>query len=247
MWSPNTRKVDLTGPDAAYTLGDHAFRENDPYARAKYELTLRWLTPHMRTGDVLYNVGVGSGYFNHLAAARGLHVVGCEPDGPAFDAAKQSAPANVELIHCGLAEFAANRAPANLVVMHDVLEHIDDDAQAVADLRTLVLPSGRIVISVPALPGLFGLHDEHLGHFRRYTARSFRRVLEPAFTLRRLRWYGMASIPIAFYFSRWRRKPYPMGATRSFVGEAYGRVCALESYLWEPIGTSLIAEIVPKG
>ncbi len=233
-------------PDRGYTSVDHSFRENDPYARAKYELTLRWLDPFMHAGDVLYNIGVGSGYFNHLAASRGLSVVGCEPDVAAFEAARASAPPGAELLNCTLEAFAHERTPAKLVVMHDVLEHIEDDAAAVATLRRVVASDGRVVLSVPALQTVFGLHDEQLGHFRRYTASSLRRVLEPAFVIRRLQWYGFASIPIALYFSRWKRISYPMGASTSLAGTVYGAICAAESRLPMPIGTSLVVELTPR-
>jgi SAM-dependent methyltransferase len=236
-----------TAADAGYSGADHAFRENDPYARAKYDLTLRWLEPLARPGDIVYNVGVGSGYFNHLAVSRGLQVVGCEPDSVTFHAAQASAPPGCELHLCGLEAFARDRAPARFVVMHDVLEHIEDDEAAVSHLRGLVAEKGTVVLSVPALMSLFGRHDEELGHFRRYTAPALRRVLEPHFHVTRLKWYGMASIPIAWYFSRWRRTPYPFGAARSPLGAAYAAVCAFEARVPEPIGTSLIALLTPRG
>lgn len=229
-----------------YTSEDHAFRENDPYARAKYDLTLRWLTPYIRPGSLLYNIGVGSGYFNHLAASRGLRVVGCEPDPQAFLAARQTAPAGCEILNVGLHAFAEDRPQASLVVMHDVLEHIENDAEAARSLRRIVADDGIAVLSVPALNALYGRHDEELGHYRRYSSNTLISILSPYFKLRRLRWYGMASIPIAFYFSRWRRQPYPVGATRSFVGNAYAAVCAIESWIPEPIGTSLIVELSPR-
>lgn len=247
-WAPNPRPVRSGQVNAAYTSDDHAFRENDPYARAKYHLTLRWISPHIASGQTLYNIGVGGGYFNHLAAARGLRVIGCEPDPVAYAAAARTAPDGVELINCGLERFAQDREPAQFVVMHDVLEHVADDAAAAYALRSLVAPGGRAVLSVPALMSLFGLHDEALGHYRRYTARTLRRVLEPNFVIRRLRWYGMASIPIAYYYSRLRRVPYPMGATsNSPLGTVYAKVCALESHIPEPLGTSLIAEMEARG
>lgn len=233
-------------PNALYSGEDHAFRENDPYARAKYELTLRWLQAEMAAGETLYNVGVGSGYFNHLAVSRGARVVGCEPDEATFRAALDTAPANCELHHCGIEEFARGRSPAKLVVMHDVLEHIADDAGAAEVLHGLVERGGAAVLSVPALMSLFGRHDEELGHYRRYTPTALRRVLEPWFTVERLRWYGMASIPIAWYFSVFKKRGYPLRLGYSPLGAIYGKVCALESYVPEPIGTSLIARLAPR-
>ena len=146
----------------------------------------------------------------------------------------------------GLADFARDRAPARFIVMHDVLEHIEDDVAAAATLRGLVATDGTVVLSVPALMSLFGRHDEELGHYRRYTPRTLQRVLAPHFVVERLQWYGMASIPIAWYFSRWRRIAYPLGSVRSPLGAAYAAVCEAESYLREPIGTSLIARLRPQ-
>jgi SAM-dependent methyltransferase len=199
-------------------------------------------------GDVMYNIGVGSGYFNHLAAARGALVYGCEPDEAVFRTAAASAPTGVTVVHATLEDFAAGRSKAKFIVMHDVLEHIEDDVAAVDHLRSLVDDDGRLIISVPALPSLYGLHDEKLGHFRRYTGSALRRVLERRFTICRFRWYGMASIPIALWFSRLRRIPYPVGdgTSRSFLQKVYGTVCAAESFIAEPIGTSIIVELSPR-
>ncbi|HEX3463533.1 MAG TPA: methyltransferase domain-containing protein [Candidatus Elarobacter sp.] len=232
--------------NATYTRDDHAFRAIDPYAKAKYDLTLRWLDRRARPGDLLYNIGVGSGYFNHLAVARGMRVVGCEPDPTAFHIARAAAPAGTEVFNCGLLEFARGREPARFVVMHDVLEHIEDDLAAVAALRSIVAESGTAIVSVPALMSLFGRHDRELGHFRRYSARSLRNVLESRFTIEKLKWYGAASIPIVWYFSRLRRLPYPMAVAKTAAGAAYGTICHVETYLWEPVGTSLLAQIVPR-
>jgi 2-polyprenyl-3-methyl-5-hydroxy-6-metoxy-1,4-benzoquinol methylase len=235
------------GINPTYTRDDHVFREQDPYARAKYDLTLRWLPRRGLYGATLYNIGFGSGYFNHLAAARGATVVGCEPDRAAFAAGVATAPPGCELYNCELEEFSTARAPAPFVVMHDVLEHIFDDRAAATTLRSLVAPGGTSIVSVPALMSLFGHHDEELGHYRRYTPKTLRAVLEPHFIIRRLQWFGMASIPIAWYFSRWRRTPYPIAGRSSLAGSIYGAVCAIESHLPEPIGTSLIAELSPRG
>jgi SAM-dependent methyltransferase len=234
-------------PSAAYTKADHAFRAADPYAGAKYRLTLRWLMPFLSGDALLYNIGMGGGHFNALlASASAIRVVGCEPDPTAFEFARRSAPEGYELLPVGLGEFARGRAAANFVVMHDVLEHIEDDDAAARTLRGLVAPEGRVILSVPALMSLFGIHDEELGHFRRYTKASLRKVLERYFAIERLQWFGMASIPIAWYYSRVRRVPYPTAGTRSLLGAAYARVCEIEAHLPEPVGTSLIVQLRPR-
>jgi SAM-dependent methyltransferase len=196
----------------------------------------------------LFNVGCGGGYFNSIAHAMGLRVVACEPVSDAYELAVSSAPdATIELRNCGLHEFAQSDRQADFVVFHDVLEHLADDAEGVADIWRLAKPTGRVVISVPALQWLFGRHDEELGHFRRYTSRSLRKVLDPYFEIVKMRYFGALSIPIALGFSRLMRRSYPRSAADgSALARAYGKICDLEVGVTFPIGTSILAELVPK-
>jgi len=61
----------------------------------------------------------------------------------------------------------------DIVIMLDVLEHIDDDKAFLEhDVVPLLKPESKIVVSVPAHPSLFTPHDVFLGHYRRYTRRQ---------------------------------------------------------------------------
>jgi hypothetical protein len=61
--------------------------------------------------------------------------------------------------------------------MFDVLEHMKDDYGFLARLRGSLTPEGRIIITVPAFPFLWSIHDELNHHYRRYTNRSLTQVL----------------------------------------------------------------------
>jgi SAM-dependent methyltransferase len=68
-------------------------------------------------------------------------------------------------------EFVSSRPNASfdLILLLDVLEHVEKDAALLEDLVAGSLrPGGRVIVSVPAWPGLFGAHDVALGHHRRY-------------------------------------------------------------------------------
>ncbi|CAN5516727.1 hypothetical protein BH10ACT3_BH10ACT3_01690 [soil metagenome] len=86
--------------DDEYTQADHDFRENDAYAGAKYDITLRWLGNG--AGRPLLNVGCGGGLFNTLAADHGFSVEACEPDPTAFAVAEQHRPDGVVVHRAGL-------------------------------------------------------------------------------------------------------------------------------------------------
>jgi SAM-dependent methyltransferase len=68
----------------------------------------------------------------------------------------------------------------DLVTCLDVIEHTDDDVAALAELRRVTKPGGRLVASVPAHPRLWSHHDEVNGHRRRYTRRTLRAAAEAA-------------------------------------------------------------------
>lgn len=68
----------------------------------------------------------------------------------------------------------------DLIVLLDVLEHIEQDEASLAALADMLEPDGRILITVPAMPWLWSKHDEVHHHFRRYTRRSLRAVAERA-------------------------------------------------------------------
>jgi SAM-dependent methyltransferase len=50
----------------------------------------------------------------------------------------------------------------------NVLEHIDDDAAALRQIRDRLLPDGKLILYVPAFKLLFTEMDRRVGHFRRY-------------------------------------------------------------------------------
>jgi 2-polyprenyl-3-methyl-5-hydroxy-6-metoxy-1,4-benzoquinol methylase len=233
--------------DGAYTSADHQAREDDRYAWSKYELTTAWLRPLVQPGRTLLNIGCGGGAYNRVATDLGLRVSACEPEQAAYEMALRACPPGCEVRHCGVLDLRPERDAADLLVMHDVLEHIEDDAGAAAHLARLLRPGGRAVISVPALQWLFGQHDELLGHYRRYTRRTLRRVLEPHFAIRRMRYFGAAFIPIALYFSVLARKPYPVQQSgKGAASKVLGAVCEVEKRIPFPLGTSLLAVLEHK-
>lgn len=60
----------------------------------------------------------------------------------------------------------------DLVVALDVLEHVEEDGEALAALVDLASPGGAILVTVPAHAVLWGSHDLRLSHRRRYGRRQ---------------------------------------------------------------------------
>ncbi|HEX5275363.1 MAG TPA: methyltransferase domain-containing protein [Candidatus Rubrimentiphilum sp.] len=231
----------------SYTFDNCLAQRTDRYPQAKRELTRRWLVPYACDGMTLINIGCGAGDFNAVAHGMGLKVIACEPDEAPFRVAQQEAPDGCSVYNCDLHGLSERGVKGDFVVMHDVLEHIEDDAGAVDILRGLLDPGGRAIVSVPAMQWLFGRHDEELGHFRRYTKGTLANVLSRRFEIVRMRYYGALSIPLVLVFSKLLRREYPRKAGREgAIGQIYGALCDFEVGVTFPAGTSVMAEAIAR-
>ena len=68
----------------------------------------------------------------------------------------------------------------DLVTALDVVEHLDDDAAGLREMRRVLKPEGRALLFVPAFMFLWGVQDDVSHHRRRYTAGELRRAVRGA-------------------------------------------------------------------
>jgi len=64
------------------------------------------------------------------------------------------------------------------VISSEVLEHIEDDFQALKTIHYVLKPNGILVLDVPAFNFLYSPYDKKIGHYRRYTKKSICNVIE---------------------------------------------------------------------
>lgn len=68
----------------------------------------------------------------------------------------------------------------DLIYSSNVLEHIEDDASALRELRQHLRPGGNLAIYVPAFMCLYSELDAAIGHFRRYRRNELEQKLKAA-------------------------------------------------------------------
>jgi SAM-dependent methyltransferase len=135
-----------------------------PNAWLRYAVVERMFPPGVT--DVL-EIGCGRGGFAARLAQR-YNYLGLEPDRESW------AQAGARLGAIGRGEVRNEPAEAlrsrefDLVCAFEVLEHLEDDAAALARWASLVRPGGWLLLSVPAHQHRFGPWDEFVGHYRRY-------------------------------------------------------------------------------
>jgi SAM-dependent methyltransferase len=71
-------------------------------------------------------------------------------------------------------------ASFDLVLATDIIEHIEDDRQAVQEIVRILRPGGHALITVPAFQSIWGLQDRVAHHKRRYRMRQLRERIESA-------------------------------------------------------------------
>ena len=65
-------------------------------------------------------------------------------------------------------DLFAVRGKFDVCLLIAVLEHLKDDQKGLVKINRLLNHSGYLVLGVPAHQKFFNLHDERVGHFRRY-------------------------------------------------------------------------------
>ena len=96
-------------------------------------------------GRVLENgCGVGM-YVDHLAAHAGL-VIGLEID---FARAYQAAERSDHILSAAGEALPFPSDEFDLILSHEVLEHVQDDRQSVQEMVRVLRPGGRVVLFVP--------------------------------------------------------------------------------------------------
>ena len=84
----------------------------------------------------------------------------------------------------------------DVAVSLDVFEHVEQDLEAMREVRRVLRPGGRLITTVPALKWLWSEHDVALHHHRRYRLSEFRDRLDDAGFVRvRLSYYNSLLLP----------------------------------------------------
>jgi 2-polyprenyl-3-methyl-5-hydroxy-6-metoxy-1,4-benzoquinol methylase len=141
----------------------------------------------------ILDVGAGSGFFSHhLLTHTDAREAWCVDISYPADSSATTAGKPVHY------RRGIETIDADLVLLMDVLEHVDDDLGLLKMYVDRVPSGSRFLMTVPAFQFLWSGHDDFLEHKRRYTLAQFETLARDAgLTVQRGAYYFGAVFPIA--------------------------------------------------
>jgi SAM-dependent methyltransferase len=167
----------------------------------------------------IFDVGGGNGFVSLALIRAGFETVLVEPG---REGARNAKRRGVETVVCATLD-GAGFVPGTLSScgLFDVLEHTVDDRAFLRSIGELLVPKGRLYVTVPAYPALWSEEDELAGHHRRYTLASLTSVLKTTGFEISFATYLFRFLPVATFLTR--ALPYRLGLGSSEIDMAAAR------------------------
>jgi SAM-dependent methyltransferase len=202
-----------------------------------YSLCRPWL------GNEILEVGAGIGNLTQfLLGAKRVTCV--EPEAVYKNALKAITDnhRNVHYFSVPLQEIPPEEHGYDSALCVNVLEHIQDDKQALIAMANRVKVGGHVILYVPAAAWAFGLMDKHLGHYRRYNRRQLK-ILADACGLqtRRIKYVNFIGVWGWWWCGRVRKDAMIDPRKARFMDSLVPFISAVEKLASPPIGQSILA------
>jgi len=169
----------------------------------------------------IIEIGCGTGALIDQLS-RKFQVVGADISSYAIQIANANYPDRNFKVYGQIDELAEAISQSDVVLLLDVLEHVNDDFEFFSRVAKYISPGSTLLITVPGDPNLWSRHDEALFHFRRYTPQRLSML-----------WRDLPLKPRLFSGFNWRLAPMIRAVRKiqSFLSRFRSRSIAKKSDL----------------
>ena len=122
------------------------------------------------------DVGCGAGDFSRFLAKRGWNGKAIDSSSEAVQEARKKLEAYSALV-VEQQDLNEENGKYRSIFLLDILEHIEDDRQALRKVSNLLETGGFLALAVPSNPRYWGWDDDFYGHVRRYTLPELKQKL----------------------------------------------------------------------
>ncbi len=177
---------------------------------ASRQYAMEQIEIHVKSFDAAFlEIGCSSGFMINLLKKKlpDALVIGSDYVREPLEHLATQLP-EVPLLHFNLLKCPLPDNSLDCVVLLNVLEHIEDDLEALRQIYRILKPGGIAVVEVPAGPGLYDTYDKLLMHFRRYSMKTITRLIEQTgFKVLKKSHLGFFIYP-GFWFVKQRNKRF---------------------------------------
>lgn len=238
--------------DPSYTAEYEQFETEHWWHVARRELIHRALDRYVTTPESTRWLDVGCGTGVLLDTYRRIpNALGLELDAASVERGRSK---GLDIRQVAPKWDFTEHGTFDLVTMCDVIEHVEDDGEAIAAVRQVLNPGGTVLVTVPALQSLWSAHDVLNHHFRRYDRKLLLSRFDPAaWDVRWTSYFSSFLFPMIWAFRQvknWRHGTDPAVAPSDkkfgapwmdamFLG-VFRAECQCLKLCNMPIGSSLI-------
>jgi SAM-dependent methyltransferase len=123
------------------------------------------------------DIGAAGGGNTRVLQDHGWRALALEYSDSVADVAKAR---GISAIRADARDLPLKSAACELVTAFDILEHIDEDYLAAAEIFRVLKPGGTALIAVPCDMALWSAHDDEVGHVRRYSRTELVNLVQKA-------------------------------------------------------------------
>jgi SAM-dependent methyltransferase len=208
------------------TLEDHHwwFQER----RAILARWLRRLAASGHTPGAALDIGAAAGGNTRVLREHGWRPIALEYSADGAAVARQR---GLTVVRGDATNLPAAAGTIDLVTAFDVIEHIEDDYLAAAEIRRVLSPGGTLLVTVPCDMRLWSAHDVAGHHFRRYDRPGLERVIRKAGLQIDELWSWNVLLRPAVALTRKRAAGNELAPMHPLVNSALRAVVVAERYL----------------
>lgn len=198
----------------------------------------------------IFDFGCGSGYAVGYLQKLGYDASGSDVSSEAIEFGLSQGTRNLTAVQGS--EIRPPEGGFDLILALDVIEHIEDDSEAIRGLKMALKPGGMAIITVPAYMWMWGVQDDVAHHFRRYTMSGLANTIKKSGDFKIIRKTYLNTFlfpPIAIVrgFSKCfnlRERESDFDINSRFLNKIFYFIFSLETYFLKfisfPFGVSLL-------
>ena len=168
----------------------YKIEDNHWWNISRREIIIKLLNPLFKKGIKVLDIGCSSGtLIQQIITKNVVKVYGIDISDNAIELSKNKGLKNVRTMDASKLDFDDKKF--DIIIASDVLEHINEDLDALKEWKRVLKPNGHMVLFVPANKILWSNNDIYSQHYRRYEKQQLiDRLVTSGFSISRISYWN---------------------------------------------------------